>query len=127
MTPETKFANKVCKAFEKAGWTTINMEALGDGVPDRQISYKYYTFVLEFKREDNWLTPNQEAWIKKEWKNNLPLFIITKKKNLIEIDRIIYSEKQSNRYSVFVGKLKNEIEIINYFTSFMSEEWDYLV
>lgn len=97
MTPETKFANNFCKAFEKAGWTIINMEMLGDGVPDRSITKKGKTFFLEFKIDYNDFTPAQKVWNKKNGKN-ITVYCIrkfSKEKDNVVINPWIYSFERS--------------------------------
>lgn len=93
-TPEHKFGKEISDELAAAGFTVIDMESLGNGVPDRIAFKDGKAFLFETKIESNGLTDHQEVWIKTKYKNNLPYYLITKGKAGIYFYQIYYINKE---------------------------------
>jgi len=107
---EKSFSKRLKNEFRKSGWTVIDMEGIGNGVPDCCI-IKYNTYaLLEFKygkkEAEEQLTKHQVSWFKKNGMNTR-VFIVSeykrKKYKIIKINR---------RFPIFCSSLN---EIINAF------------
>lgn len=79
---EKDFIKPIIREIKRRGLGVIDMQPLGGGVPDYFIFGACNRF-LEFKNEENTLTPHQWAWIEENKKLlsglNPLYFLVTKK------------------------------------------------
>lgn len=88
---EKTFSNNIKDKLRKAGFFILDLESLGEGIPDCEIIYleRNKGVFLEFKDKNEKLTTAQKAWIKK---NSKATVIILEKRSRLGY-RITYSHQ----------------------------------
>jgi hypothetical protein len=100
---EATYSKKIKADLRAKGWTIINLEAVGNGVPDCLCAKKRKVFLLEFKYAGNALNKRQ---------------INFKKKNILNIE-ICYLTKIKNQFNIRAETsfciFKSRTEVIKFF------------
>jgi hypothetical protein len=104
---EKSFSKEVKKKLEKKGFFILDLEALGDGIPDCAIIdfMNNKCVFLEFKHKGNSLTIHQRAWMKKNPKANI---LILEKTSLLKYN-LFYNRVTMGAYEQYQIKIDDVI------------------
>lgn len=102
---EKTFSQKIKTALRKEGWTVINLESIGEGVPDCLIAKNKKVFFIEFKFLNNRLTKEQVIFMCNNIRN-IDCYILRKKSNSISL---------SKSSTLLDTELKSTLEVVEFF------------
>ena len=108
---EKTFSKRLKNEFKKSGWTVIDMEGIGNGVPDCLVIKKHFYVLLEFKYGTGdprkQLTQHQKVWIKNNSKNTYIYIVSKHEQGRCEIMNI------DTDYSINYGSIKSIVDEFN--------------